>query len=374
MNFLELLTIAMVLQSDHLRSSEVISEATTATFTKLERLTSHQDRGSLHNELNSVKTDGHPSNDITNEHNEIFQVIAQRNNSKETESGCAILKYEIDWKSDNFDSRYQHLSLPGLFAPTKNEAALHLAAWGKYQQNKKTFIILIGDSNERNVLQSSPAHFNCSSFPSMLSQQFCCDLEEKDIINVTFCNIFIFGIDAKVTNDIFSVYGNHLKDNHEVITYMNRTQESLKTWNAQYDVDISEKCASNQWNCHVMFESFLWDITKNMSKIQLYEQRLAKFYHYIKYDGFKFVNTNIIWRDAPLPAKWARRNIIHQLNAYNQIGYNLFRQNVKNNEMSIFKWSNFVPLADAGDHDDHHWLCIYNDLFLALMYRLTTIT
>eukprot|EP01084_Bolivina_argentea_P120947 214416_1 len=281
--------------------------------------------------------------------------------------------YDIYWKLPGNDMDLNKRSFPPIKTDlnrwTINECDDNL--W-----KKKTFIILFGDSHERIALSGFLE--NCHA---IREQQYCCDIEHENKINVTFCNIFSFGVDPNLNVNSKSTHGiqGHAQGSHE-INYKDRIVGSIRDWNKRYNIDLENKCSSEQWSCHVLFHSELWDITggSNLAKDQMYEKDLLNLYNYIKYDGLRFIgaSNNIIWRDQPIPAKWSvadRRNDhkIGELALFNQIGYNLFYGKMINKEMRILKWTNFVPLAHGGD--DHHWHHDYFELYLGLIYLFTTL-
>ena len=119
----------------------------------------------------------------------------------------------------------------------------------------------------------------------------------------------------------------HLEGASEA-NYMQRVGKSIMRWNDAYGFSLSAECETRM-DCHLLFESFQWDVVTDLNKLNAYQNDLLKMYEFIKHEALGFVGNNVTWRDAPIPAPWAfddrrRDGDIKTLAVFNQIGFELF--------------------------------------------------
>eukprot|EP01083_Nonionella_stella_P014379 40408_1 len=227
---------------------------------------------------------------------------------------------------------------------------------------KKKFIFLLGDSNERIALEEySETLPYCDSYlvTTTVPQQFCCDTE-----TLMICNIFTCGSTHNLTLNKWTWL--HCKaPNSTVVDFKTRTMASIHAINEKYKIDLEYQCQMNEWFCMVMFEINLWDMRANNpnpeGNIFHHKSNMKNLYRYFKFNLSFF--HRIVWRDAVQVVKWSD-NYNRQISTFNRIGFNLFKAN--DQDLNIFKWSNFVPRSRT---HDHHWDSQYNDLYLCLIFR-----
>eukprot|EP01083_Nonionella_stella_P187641 689964_1 len=125
---------------------------------------------------------------------------------------------------------------------------------------KKKFIFLLGDSNERIALEEySETLPYCDSYlvTTTVPQQFCCDTE-----TLMICNIFTCGSTQNLTLSKFTWL--HCKTpNTTAVDVKTRTMASIHAINEKYKIDLEYQCKTNEWFCMVMFEINLWDMRAN---------------------------------------------------------------------------------------------------------------
>ena len=278
----------------------------------------------------------------------------------------------------------------------------------------KTFIILYGDSNERMALRdwmdrdARSGHTNCRR---SISHGYCCDAEDAGHgINVTFCNVFAYGVQAGSGSCPETIHAwiaqSHWRrlrsqsDTFESNTSARRLptvtvreeasprvriQSSLAKWQAMYGVNVTDECQSGRWQCHAMFQSLQWDVycqpadvADRLKWMEGYKPNLWRLYQSLNTDLLSFVNHKLIWRTSPFAMKWAKTDHegsdtrISTISGYNQVGLNLFESEAQSHNIRMFHWANFMPVASKVG-DDHHWNPKYNELYLGLLYRYTTL-